>query len=76
MAHKIFPKCSLFYRSLCKNLEIIKTDLRHGKINPNFTSVFDNQVFFKIPVNLMPTFVNMSFFNENPNLYAFIDDQN
>lgn len=73
---RISPKCSWFFRSLCKTLDSIKSHLRIKVVNRNFTSVLEDPWIFEMPINFKPTFVNMSFIGDNLHLNDFIQPDN
>lgn len=62
------------FRSLCKNLDSIKSNLKINIVNPNLTSIFGNPWIFEIPVNFKPTFIDMNLLNTNLHLNDFIRD--
>lgn len=73
---KIPPKCSWFFRSLCKNLDAIKSNLCLNIVNPNYTSVLRDPWHCETPINLKPTFVNINFVDDNLHINDFIRDVN
>lgn len=53
------PKCSLFFRGLCRTTDIIKPNLWINVINPFQISIWQHPWIFEIPLNFKPTFINM-----------------
>lgn len=55
------PKCSWFFRSLCKTAESIKSQLRINSVCPPNTSFLCDPWCSEIPLAFKPTFLNMNF---------------
>lgn len=53
------PKCSWFFRGLCKSAMFIKHHCKLHSVNPNNNFLMWDPWLFNIPLALKPTFINM-----------------
>ena len=57
---KILPKCSQFFRSLCKAMDVIRNNLLLAFVDFSSTNFFQDLWCFDIPISYKPCFLNMN----------------
>lgn len=73
-SQKTPQNCSVFFRVLCKSVDILKPHIWINCINPSITSVLHHPWLFEIPIIFKPVFFNMDMDFENLHLDDFIDN--